>query len=247
MSLIDFQSEFVGYLQSPQLPIMPARTHAALTIYRNTVTKGLIDALAANYPTVLKLVGNEWFESAAVTFTRMHESDTPVLAEYGRHFPSFLAEFPPAFDLPYLSDAARIDQLWMESYFAADATALPASYLQGLSGDQLMNTRLQLHPATRLVAVRHSAASVWLHNQHDQPQELTIKNDDEDVLITRNASGVIVTTLCMIEYRFLSEIKQGETLGKAAMTALGINPEFPLATTLAKMIGVGCFVEKTSF
>lgn len=245
MSPADFQDEFVSYLSSPQLPNMPTRTLAALAIYRNTVAKGLIDALAANYPTVLKLVGNEWFESAAITFAHLHAPETPILAEYGESFPAFLAEFPPAVDLLYLSDVARIDRLWMESYLAADAASLPASILQGLSGDQLMSARLQLHPATRLQSLKNSAVTIWLHNQIEKAGELSVDNSDEDALITRTANGVSVMILCVIEYRFLLEIQKGATLGEAAMTALGINPEFPLAATLAKLIGAGCFVDAT--
>jgi hypothetical protein len=34
-------------------------------VYRNTVIKGCVDALQANYPAVARLVGAEWFRSAA--------------------------------------------------------------------------------------------------------------------------------------------------------------------------------------
>ncbi len=37
----------------------------AFSVYRNTVLKGCIDALEANYPTVARLVGSEWFRSVA--------------------------------------------------------------------------------------------------------------------------------------------------------------------------------------
>jgi len=245
MSLPDFQSEFVSDLLSPQLSIMPANTHAALTVYRNTVVKGLLDALGANFPTVVKLVGTEWFEGAAISFARKHPPESPVLAEYGKSFPAFLAEFPAAFNLPYLSDVARLDLLWIESYFAGDASSLPATMLQGLSGDQLMNTRLHFHPATRIASFKHSAVTVWLHNRKDQPDELVVDGSDEDALITRVSNNVNVSILCVIEYRFLLEIHRGATLGEAAMTALAINPEFPLATTLSKLISAGCFTDIT--
>ncbi|MES1196341.1 MAG: hypothetical protein ABUL58_05295, partial [Steroidobacter sp.] len=64
---------------------------------------------------------------------------------------------------------------------------------------------------------------------------------DEDVVITRTPEGVMVTHLCLIEFRFLTGIQNGATLGEAAMTALSIDQEFPLATTLAKLINVSCF------
>ena len=36
------------------------RTLGALSVYRNTTIKARIDALEANYPTVLQMVGEDW-------------------------------------------------------------------------------------------------------------------------------------------------------------------------------------------
>src|SRR5690242_19722301 len=69
-----------------------------LSIHRNTSTKGLVDALAANYATVLQLVGDEWFRACAVDYVRAHPPRSPVLATYGEDFPAFLASFPPAME-----------------------------------------------------------------------------------------------------------------------------------------------------
>jgi Putative DNA-binding domain len=41
-------------------------------IYRNTVMKGCIDALQANYPSIARLVGAEWFRAAAAIYARAH-------------------------------------------------------------------------------------------------------------------------------------------------------------------------------
>ena len=42
----------------------------AFAVYRNTVMKGCIDALQANYPAVARLVGEEWFRAAAAIYVR---------------------------------------------------------------------------------------------------------------------------------------------------------------------------------
>ena len=47
------------------------------SVYRNTVMKGCIDALQANYPTVLRMVGEEWFRAVAALHVRKRPpSDT---------------------------------------------------------------------------------------------------------------------------------------------------------------------------
>ncbi len=243
-ALAKFQFAFASNLLSRELIDLPACDSAAMNVYRNTVIKGLIDALAANYPTVLKLVGEEWFDAAASEFIRSSSASTSVLAEYGKEFATFLSNFSPAVELPYLSEIANIDWLWTESCFALDAPTLRSFSLQALQGEQLLNARLQLHPATRLCACKHSAVTIWLHNHANSVYaELNIDGSDEEALITRTQSGVILTPLSIIEHRFVSEIQNGATLGEAAMTVLSFDPQFPLAATLAKLINVDCFAD----
>lgn len=239
--LREFQSEFMQHLLSLRLDAMPAATHAALSVYRNTIMKGWIEVLAANYPTVKTLVGDEWFDAAASEFARRHPANTPVMAEYGNGFSEFLENFPPAFDLPYLSEVAKIDWLWIESYFAVDAASLSASILKELGGEQLMATHLKLHPTTRLSACKHSAVSIWLHTRANSSQELATDGADEYVLITRSSNNVVVSRLSDVEHQFLNSIREGSTLGEASMQVLSKDSAFPLASLLAQWINQGVF------
>jgi len=115
MTLASFQDRFVRTLLDPELPAPPA-----FAVYRNTVTKGCIDALQANYPAVARLVGDEWFRAAALRFVRAHPPRAPMLVEYGEGFCAFLESFAPAAELPYLPAVARLDRLWTECHLASD-------------------------------------------------------------------------------------------------------------------------------
>ena len=55
--------------------------------YRNTVMKGCVDALAANFPAVVRLVGEQWFRAVALDFVTWQPPDDPRLLSYGRGFP----------------------------------------------------------------------------------------------------------------------------------------------------------------
>jgi len=63
-------------------------------VYRNTVMKGCIDALQANYPSVARLVGEEWFRAAATMFARERLPAQATLMYYGDAFAEFLAGKP---------------------------------------------------------------------------------------------------------------------------------------------------------
>jgi hypothetical protein len=82
--LARFQDRLVRTLLNPELPAPPA-----FAVYRNTVMKGCIDALQANYPAVARLVGEEWFRAAAAVYARANPPRVPMLAEYGEGFASF--------------------------------------------------------------------------------------------------------------------------------------------------------------
>ena len=69
-------------------------------VYRNTILKASLDALAANYPSVERLVGSDWFRAAALEHVRAAPPQQVCLIEYGQDFATFLAHFPPAADLP---------------------------------------------------------------------------------------------------------------------------------------------------
>jgi hypothetical protein len=215
----------------------------ALTIHRNTVIKGLVDALAANYPTIAQLVGREWFDACAVQYVRACPARSPALVLYGEAFPSFLSAFGPAAELPYLAEVARIDRLWSEAHAARAVTSLPADALAELSPSALFEQRIPFHPATRFGWFSHSAATVWLHHRSGPPDaQINIDDCDEGLLLTRPFGAVEYAALDRAGFIFLDQLRAGTTLGEAATAALEINVETDVAHQLAQFVTAGTFV-----
>src|SRR4029077_14653436 len=77
---------------------------ARLRIYRNHVLRSLETALAATFPTVQALVGDEFFRGMARSFVASDLPLQPVLSEYGAGFARFVEGYAPAGGLPYLAD-----------------------------------------------------------------------------------------------------------------------------------------------
>ena len=131
-------------------------------VYRNTVTKGCIDALQANYPTVCALVGEAWFRAAAHHYAQAHPPQDARLTHYGDGFATFLEHFGPAAELPYLADVARLDRCWTDSHLAADAEALDANWLAAQDASTLATMALRPHPAARWHhSPAHPAFALW--------------------------------------------------------------------------------------
>jgi hypothetical protein len=75
----------------------------AFAVYRNTVMKGCIDALEANFPAVTRLVGEEWFREAARRYVTSQLPREPWLLTYGATFPAFLVGYASAAGMPWLA------------------------------------------------------------------------------------------------------------------------------------------------
>lgn len=211
-SLTRYQRAFDAALRAGQ-PLAAASSLAHLiaqpgfAVYRNTVLKGCIDALQANFPAVVRVVGEEWFRAAAAIYAREWPPMSPVLLTYGDGFAEFLAGFAPASAMPWLAEVASVDRLWSEAHVAADDTTLAPADLLQLGADDLSRTGLRLHPATRWRFAREVPLhTLWSRNRDPSWTGGEVAWHGEGVLLTRphfevehetiDAAGAALLTAC---------------------------------------------------
>lgn len=187
--------------------------HAApkrFSVYRNNVASSLREALEAAFPTVRKLVGEEFFGAMAVVFLRAHPPRSRMLMLYGAEFPAFLESFPPVTHLGYLPDVARLDQAIRESYHAADSIPLPDAEFQRLLGADLARLRVSLSPSLRLIRSRWPLHAIWMANNEHGP---TPKPGAEDVIVLRPEFDPQPKLLPQGGGAFLRGLMDGKTIG----------------------------------
>ena len=151
--LAGFHSAFAAALftpADPRGPLAALTAQPAFAVYRNTVMKACVDALEANFSTVARLVGSDWFRAAAARYVYVaaQPPDDARMLEYGGSFADFLQTFEPARELPYLADVARLDRCWTEAHAAADGSP-DAAFIGTLAPEELGATRVAPHPAAR--------------------------------------------------------------------------------------------------
>jgi hypothetical protein len=250
--LLHFQDAFVAALAgeasalSPWLDPAQAETgdHAGLSVYRNTIAKGCVDALAANFPTVLSMVGEDWFRAAAALFAREAPPTSAALLDYGADFPVWLERFPHAQDLPYLVGIAHLDRLWNEALFAAEAPALTAEALSALAPEALAEMRPALRPSVRFAAFEAGLPSLWLAAR-DGREDLDLSATPETLLLVRRDGAVKSRVAGEAETEFLRACRAGETLAQAAEHAARTDPTTQIAPLFAALIADGVFMETT--
>src|SRR3984885_6001047 len=138
-------------------------------VYRNNVTVGLIDALAAIYPAVQRITGVEFFRAMARFHIRATPPTSPLLFEYGRDFPGFIESYEYAQAMPWLADVARIERAWLDAYHAADASPLSPAALTEVSADRVGELIFVAHPATRIVKSDYPAVAIFAMNRSEEP------------------------------------------------------------------------------
>ncbi len=213
------------------------------SVYRNNVMSSLIDALAANFPAILRLIGDENFVVLARDFVIQNPPEVPMLFLYGERFAAHLEQFQPLADYPYLADVARVEFAWLQSYHAADESVLDSAELADVAADVVGGIKFSPHPATWVFRSKWPAATLVSRNREEGDCSDIDLTAGEDVLITRPFLDVAMRILPPGGYEFTTGLAGGATLEEAAGSALAVVEDFDLPGQIAGMLECGIFSE----
>jgi hypothetical protein len=210
-------------------------------VYRNNVTVSLINALAAAFPATLRITGVDFFRAMARFHVRATPPTSPLLFDYGRDFPDFIERYEYAQSVPWLADVARIERAWLDAYHAADVQPLMPHELAAIPSEQLLNSVLEPHPATRIIRSRFSAVTIFTASRSDGPDSRIEVVEPEDALVTSPALEVEVRQLPPGGATFLSRLITGESFGAAASAAFSESSSFDLPDNIRGLLEAGAF------
>jgi len=247
-SLTRFQRAFAEAIFSDDAPI-PATIRAAsgpgsasrFGVYRNNVMASLINAIAARYPVVRKLLWDDAFNRVAHLYVTAEPPRSPVLIEYGESFPRFLRQIGEGTSADYLADIAELEAARTHAYHAADAKPVGKEALARLSADQLTDLRLKLHPSVVLLKSRFPVVSIWEANLYANDNTIN-EWQQESALVARPESDVEVHRLARGGYEFFTALAEGRTVGAAIALAAAAAPHFDLALCFTTLIAADIVV-----
>jgi len=245
-ALARFQDDFVRVLldedAAAEDEMAALAAQPAFAVYRNTVLKGCIDALQANYPALVHLVGEEWFRAAAAVHARETPPRDPALLFYGENFADFLAQFEPAAALPYLPAVAHIDRLWTEAHAAADEQVMTAAAIAAHTPAGLGKTVLTPHAAARWAWFPDApACTIWARSRLGVPCDPALAWRSEGVLLTRPQDAVRWIAVDAAVCAFLDACAGGATIGAAATAALQVEADVDFAALMQCLLAAGAF------
>jgi hypothetical protein len=172
--LAQHQQPFAGALLDAQLAPQcwrcaptrrrPAPASHRFALYRGNLSATWTKTLAAAYPVVLALVGEEFFGGLARAYGRAHPSDNPDLNRFGAHFSTFLRHFPHV-DYPYLPDMAALEWQLHRAHYAPLAEGLTPSNWPPSAPEQLEAPVSACIPAVQLFRSDRAVIPLWQAHQ----------------------------------------------------------------------------------
>ena len=237
----EFQSSFVRALLERSAPTLAAWRQPGFDVHRNTVLRGAIDALAANVPSLHRLLGDDAFAAAAGAFVRAQPPGDGRLVRYGPGLPEFLASYPPLVEHDYLPGVAALDLAWLAAHLADDAPVLLADDVWTLTAEQLLHGRLVPHPATHWLSFPVPAFTIWRCQREQRRLEEPLAWRAESALFTRPRSTVDALAISSGEAEFLGACALGCACDDALDAVLAVGSGFDLAGSLPRLLRAGAF------
>jgi len=225
MRLADLQAAYRGYLLTgDSARLAPAIVADAfdgaerLGIYRNNFLISLGEALKANFPVTLQLIGRDFFEQAARRFVLAHPPERPCLFEYGALFPDYLGGLQQLAALPYVAEMARFEFARIAAYNAPSEQYLSAAMLAGLPPDELEALPVRRARHVQTVSVNAPVLALWSAHQTPDPDLSGIEMiaRSHALLVCRPERALVVRELDAATAQFLSAAADEIGLGAAA-------------------------------
>ena len=236
------QQQFAAALFDRTLTIDQLGGGERLALYRGHQLATWHATLAAAFPVLQQLVGDEFFEGLSRDFGMAQPSQERDLNLFGAALPAFLATFAPAAAYPYLPDMARLEWALHRAYFAADAAALTASDLARLTPAQFDAARFRLHPSVSLLQSDWAVASLWrAHHGGDFPPSMAAP---EQIVVARPRWHAELLTVSPARLAALRAIAHGASVGAALDAAFGHDADFDVGAALAEWLKWGLLMEQ---
>lgn len=213
-------------------------------LYRGNLSATWNKTLAAAYPVVQMLVGEEFFGGLTQAYGRAHPSDNGDLNLFGAHFASFLAGFAHVADYPYLPDMARLEWAMHRAHYGASAEAVGAEQLAAVAPEQLEAARLSLHPACHLLSSEWAVVPLWLAHQPGAaaafPQQMAAPSYG---MVVRPHWKTLLQPLAPASHAALAVLAGGGDFGAALDAAFELDDNFDVGGQLQQWIAQQLIVD----
>jgi len=221
-------------------PVAPQR---GLRVYRDSYRSFPERALAANFPTLARVLSRRDFASLCAAFARTHPSTSHDFVSFGAPLAGFIETFDfvdcRGVETAALVDIARLEQAQLEAQLApSDSPGVTLEALAGLEPAHWEGARFGFARTLRVVHVRWDVLpAVRAVATGDKP---ALPERAETAYLVARAGGVVRTqALDAIGARALAALSQAATFAEACERCGGENAASAAARALALACALG--------
>lgn len=200
-----------------------------LAIYSGSITASHLKVLEETYPVCKRLVGDDFFKMMAVCFIKQTPSHQPTLNEYGKELVEFIAQYPPATALCYLSDVAKLEWAWQEALYGEYNDVFDLTKLENFSPERYHFIKFALPKDSTLLQSNYPIYRIWQTNRELNDNEvISLDEGGSYLLIWRRQYIMNVDVLTESEFTILQAIAAGKNLQQLIELAeqIGITQSF---------------------
>jgi len=183
-------------------------------IYHGMYLMRMGEALAADYPVIRHVLGDDAFEELIRDYVARYPSHSYTLNRLGDNLPRFLADRPDWSRGGFLVDLARLELAMTEVFDEAESPALTSEDLGSLNPDLWEDARLEPIAALRVLAFSHAVVPHLEAYHRERPCLKPIKGPSWVVIYRRDYS-VLRLELSRAEHDLLCDLVNGIPLGDA--------------------------------
>jgi hypothetical protein len=256
------QQALLAALRSPRVAALPpgarglpgraAQALSGLDAYRANAQAVAERSLAAAYPVLARLIGEEAMAALARDLWRVDPPPKGDLAWFGGGLADWLRTIEAFEALPYLPDMARLEWAVHRAQVAADPAETPLE-LRLLGGDP---ESLGVHfvAGSAGLASQWPVSAIWRAHQESPDTEPDLEaaraalaaGRGDIAWVWRRGHRVDVAVLSMAEYELHRRLEAGDALGPALSSTLAEHPDFSFEHWLTRALRDGWLAGFTS-
>ncbi len=196
----------------------------ALDVYRTGHIVRLTEALGETFEAVWWVAGDNAFFQLAKDYILSHPSSVYNLSAYGDRFPDFLAQNNPFPDLPFLSELARFEWLFKETFHVRQHEAVSSQAIIAMEPMEIL--RFSFGPSAHLFSSPYTVYETWKLRGTDQKDGTEFWKDQAEYLfLYKKHHQIFVNTLQYSEYKILSALLSGASIEESVSSVAAQCPE----------------------
>lgn len=208
-----------------------------LDIYRTAYGLRLRECLRKDFPTLLRLLGDEAFAAASDAYIAAYPSRHFSVRYFGRTLSAFLAQHPDYAAQRIHTELAQFEWALMDAFDAADTAIVELATMAHLAPSSWPELRLRFHPSVQHLELRTNAPSLWKAAKTDRPLPTTEESSDATSwLVWRQSLSVYFRSLNEVEAQILAAACTGARFGDLCMQLCAFYPEERVAQEAATLL-----------